>query len=1018
MKKKHVPGVRTGSLLLLSKTLAIHAVAACNSNAPLSNASVTCSGSSFAPVIARSGSTNVSVIVAPGASGSFVHASSPIALSVEQSSTATSNGTLSLTGGGGTGTQRGAVLLAAGNGNRLTNGAGATIDTAGAFNDAMAANGSGNTLTNLGAITTAGPNGYGMTAAWGQTNVGQLNNTLVNAGLVSTSGTNARAASILGGSGTISNSGTLSTSGAMSPAAYMQGNNDQLINTGSINATGQGSDAVFSNTASSSFNALIENRTGGQIVSQRAAGIRTLNGNSTVINAGLVQSGMGTAISMGGGNDALILQTGSTIVGSADGGTGTNTVTLQGNGTAANAFTNFQTLLMQGTRWNWTGTGTFSTAHVQSGTLALTGTLNAPARVTATIDAGATIIADAGNLPLHVIDNGLVNFAQEADGTYSGSIEGAGAVQKNGAGTLTLAPSATSGNTYSGGTLIAGGVVAIAADNALGASTGRLAFDGGTLQLNQSFDLAATRTMTLSAAGGTIDTQAFDSTLTQPVTGNGTLTKTGAGMLLMNGVSTYSGATNVTAGTLAVGDPMHTKAALAGGGGMNIDAGSTVGGYGSISGAVTNNGTLAVANALPAFAAASNGIFNVNGALTNAALVRIGGPAGTTPGNVLRVAGNYAGRDGAIALNTVVGFDDAPSDRLVIDGGSARGSTVLQVANAGGTGARTAVNGIRVVEAANGATTDPSAFRLSAPIKAGAYTYYLAKGGVTAGTANDWFLRNTVAPQPALPQPVPPSGPGAPPSPPPSTAPPPLPFGCGRSTGCGRGHAAPARGAARGIGPDSAVPSRSAAVCGHFGCRKTVGHFADRDVSRSPRRSVFARRLRRAASRMGARMGQPRRARRRRRRKPGIRWRDIRRAGRPRSVCGCKRERRARSLRPLYRICARNGQRQWLRTRRAESRCRASRDRRVQRRRLLDAYKRKRLVHRYGFDGRLACRRDAIARRRRCDDAWARRCRIGRGRLAVRTVWRRAQRRTAGAIDLATPVARRFQRRRVERLVP
>ncbi|HEY4352300.1 MAG TPA: autotransporter outer membrane beta-barrel domain-containing protein, partial [Paraburkholderia sp.] len=701
-------------------------------------------------------------------------------LSVEQNSAATSNGTLTLTGGGGTGTQRGAVLLGTGNGNQLTNASGATINTAGAFNDAIAANGSGNTLTNLGTITTTGANAYGMTAAWGQTNVGQLNNTLANAGSVSASGSNARAASILGGSGTIDNSGSLSTSGAMSPTAYMQGNNDHLINTGSINATGLGSDAVFSNTASSSFNALIENRAGGQIVSQNAVGIRTLNGNSTVINAGLVQSGVGTAISMGGGNDALILQTGSAIVGSADGGAGINTVTLQGSGTAANAFVNFQTLLMQGTLWNWSSGGTFSTAHVQSGTLALTGTLNAPASVTATIDAGATMVANAQNLPLNIVDNGLVNVAQDADGAYSGLIAGAGAVQKSGAGRLTLAPAAASGNTYSGGTLIAGGVVAIAADNALGASTGGLAFDGGTLQLNQGFDLAATRATMLNAAGGTIDTQAFDTTLAQPVTGSGALTKTGTGMLLMNGVSTYSGITNVTAGTLAIGDPAHTNAALAGGGGMNIDAGTTVGGYGSVSGAVTNHGTLAVANALPAFAAASNGTLNVNGALANAALVQIGGPAGTTPGNVLRVAGNYVGQDGAIAMNTVVGVDDAPSDRLVVDGGSASGSTVLQVANAGGTGAQTAANGIRVVEAANGATTDPSAFRLSAPIKAGAYTYYLAKGGVTAGTANDWFLRNTVPPLPVVPQPVvppvappvaPPSGPSAPPSAPPSLPP-------------------------------------------------------------------------------------------------------------------------------------------------------------------------------------------------------------------------------------------------------
>jgi outer membrane autotransporter protein len=774
MKKRHASGVRVGSILLVSKTIAIHAVAACNSNAPPSASSVTCTGSGFAPVIALSGSTNVTVNVASGALGSFVHAGSPVALSVEQNSAVTSIGTLSLTGGGGTGTQRGAVLLGTGNGNQLTNAGGATINTTGAFNDAMAANGSGNTLTNLGTITTTGPSAYGMTAAWGQTNVGQLNNSLVNAGSVSTSGSNARAASILGGSGTISNSGSLSTSGAMSPTAYMQGNNDRLINTGSIDATGQGSDAVFSNTASSSFNALIENRAGGRIVSQNAAAIRTLNGSSTVINAGLVQSGAGIAISMGGGNDTLILQTGSTIVGSADGGAGANTVTLQGSGTAANAFVNFQTLLMQGTLWNWSGNGTFSMAHVQSGTLALMGTLNAPASVAATIDAGATIVANAQNLPLSVVDNGLVSFAQEADGVYSGLLAGTGAVQKNGAGTLTLAPSAANGNLYSGGTLLAGGVVAVAADNALGASTGGLAFDGGTLQLNRSLDLAATRAVTLNAAGGTVDTQTFDSTLAQPVTGTGALTKAGAGTLLMNGVSTYSGSTNVTAGTLAIGDPAHTNAALAGGGGTHIDAGTTIGGYGSVSGAVTNHGTLAVANALPAFAGASNGTFSVNGMLTNAALVRIGGPAGTTPGNVLHVAGNYAGQDGAIALNTVVGVDEAPSDRLVIDGGSASGSTVLQVTNAGGTGAQTAANGIRVVEAVNGAATGPSAFRLSGPIKAGAYTYYLAKGGVTAGTANDWFLRNTVVP--VLPQPVvPPSAPGVPASAPlsePGTPPP------------------------------------------------------------------------------------------------------------------------------------------------------------------------------------------------------------------------------------------------------
>jgi hypothetical protein len=175
-----------------------------------------------------------------------------------------------------------------------------------------------------------------MSAAWGQTNTGQLNNTLINTGTVSTSGSNARATSILGGSGTINNSGTLSTTGASSNAAFLQGNNDQLINSGKIIVTGASSDAVFSNTVGSSFTATIKNLAGGQIISQNGSAIRTLNGNTTIINAGLVQSNAGTAITMGNGNNALVLQTGSNIIGTANGGAGNNTVTLQGTGTASN----------------------------------------------------------------------------------------------------------------------------------------------------------------------------------------------------------------------------------------------------------------------------------------------------------------------------------------------------------------------------------------------------------------------------------------------------------------------------------------------------------------------------------------------------------------------------------------------------------------------------------------------------------------------------------------------------------
>ncbi|AOY02335.1 autotransporter outer membrane beta-barrel domain-containing protein [Jeongeupia sp. USM3] len=742
-------------MVLFSGVAASSAQAACSATAPASGATVNCSGNDVSSVAARAGSTGVTIDLDSTATGSLSRSGSPVAFSVDTDSTIRNDGSVSLTGGGGSGGNRGAVLLGSGNGNRLSNTG--TVGTTGAYNDGMAANGSGNTLTNNGSITTTGPNAYGMTAAWGQTNAGQSGNTLVNTGTVSTSGSNARAMSILGGNGTVRNSGMLSTSGASSTTVYMQGNNDTLINTGTITASGAGAEAVFSNTVGSSFTARIENGTGGRIVSQKGIGIRTLNGNTTIVNAGLVQSDIGNAIAMGAGNNTLILQTGSQIVGTADGGANNNEVILQGSGTAANAFSNFQTLLMQGSDWQWQGSGTFTLAHVQTGTLDLTGKLGESA--SAIVDAGATLQANAGNLPANVSNDGLVRFAQDVAGSYGGRISGAGVVEKTGAGTLTLA----GGNSYSGGTILGQGTLAIGADSALGAASGKLDFNGGTLQLNQSLDLAGTRAITLDGGGGTIDTQGYSSTLAQGITGSGALTKAGSGSLLLNGVSSYAGPTTVAAGTLAVGDAAHTNAAI--GGATTVAAGATLGGYGRVGGAVNNNGTIAVANAL--FSSGGNGAFTISGGLDNAGVVQIGGQG---VGNRLHIVGDYVGRDGRIALNTHVAGDGAASDRLVVDGGRASGATTLAVTNVGGAGAQTVGDGIQLVQAVNGATSDAGAFRLAAPVKAGAFEYYLAKGGVSDGTAGNWYLRNSVAAEPLPAEPPV----AAPATSPPLPAPPPV----------------------------------------------------------------------------------------------------------------------------------------------------------------------------------------------------------------------------------------------------
>ena len=73
---------------------------------------------------------------------------------------------------------------------------------------------------------------------------------------------------------------------------------------------------------------------------------------------------------------------------------------------------------------------------------------------------------------------------------------------------------------------------------------------------------------------------------------------------------------------------------------------------------------------------------------------------------------------------------------------------------------------IEVVEAGAGTTSSTSAFSLGQPLSAGPYQYYLFKGGVTAGSENNWYLRSSVAavapralPGQPLPSPEPPIAP-------------------------------------------------------------------------------------------------------------------------------------------------------------------------------------------------------------------------------------------------------------------
>ncbi len=142
--------------------------------------------------------------------------------------------------------------------------------------------------------------------------------------------------------------------------------------------------------------------------------------------------------------------------------------------------------------------------------------------------------------------------------------------------------------------------------------------------------------------------------------------------------------------------------------------------------------------------------------LTNAGTIDLSS-GNTRTNDTLTVQGNYSGNGGQLFMQSVVGDDTSPSDKLVVVDGAMTGTTAISVSNIGGTGALTRQNGIQLVQAQGTASSDNGAFTLKSPVSAGAYDYYLFKGGVTAGSENSWYLRSSVvaAPLVAVPNPDP-----------------------------------------------------------------------------------------------------------------------------------------------------------------------------------------------------------------------------------------------------------------------
>ncbi|PVY77889.1 outer membrane autotransporter protein [Cupriavidus alkaliphilus] len=521
------------------------------------------------------------------------------------------------------------------------------------------------------------------------------------------------------------NTSTLTNAGQMSAAAgfagvSLAGNGNTLTNTGTIT----GGTGVL---GAGSGNAVV-NR--GAITGTAGAGVSLTGGDSSLVNSGSIAGSGAIAVQFGAGADSFTME-GGTIQGAVSQGDGRNRAAISG-GTITGAVT-------QGNM-----SDDFRMTGGQIGSLAQGDTRDTFFMSGGTI-VGAFEDGDVATMTGGTIGRVDMKLDNNIFDMSGGAIRG-NLVAGFGNDTIRLSDGVIGGNiSVSGGTdslTITGGRLEGSALMSFGSDT--LSWDGGGTVLGRIDMGPDSDTATLRNLGATqlAPTASFDGGL-----GTDTLTldNTQAG-----GVARFANWESV---------------ALQRGSGLAMDGDLVLGDSGTGTGALTLDATSTL-KAVPGTAAAIRAMTAGQlASVTNAGTIDLTGGGAA---NRLTIAGNYTGNGGTLKVDAVLAGDVAAADRLIVSQGRIGGQSLLSVNNLGGAGSATVTDGIMVVQATNGATSDAAAFSMPQTVKAGPYQYFLYKGGVSAGSQENWYLRSTipvVAP-PAVPgepqQPVPEQARGAP----------------------------------------------------------------------------------------------------------------------------------------------------------------------------------------------------------------------------------------------------------------
>jgi outer membrane autotransporter protein len=355
----------------------------------------------------------------------------------------------------------------------------------------------GRTISLLAGGGTFNPNGFQLTLTGSVINTGAL--TLVGNGKLTLTGTNTYSGgtNILGGVLSVRSDANLGTGAIFINGGELLGTGQfstakaiSLGTTGGALAAGSGGTAQFSGAVSGTGVLVIGDSTNTGTVVLTAD--NTFTGGTRIGAGGLQLGNGGTTGSVVG----EIVDNGFLAINHSNDLILDNLV--QGNGSLIKLGSNTVTLLAQNT---YTGGTIIAGGILQLGT-------------------GGT----SGSLVGNVIDNGVLAVNRSDTLIFSGNISGSGALQQIGSGTTIL----TGRNNYSGGTVINSGILQVGNGGTEGVIVGPVV-DRASLIFNRSNDL--------EFAG--------------PISGQGSVTKAGSGILRLTGTNNYTGGTLLTGGTLS-----------------------------------------------------------------------------------------------------------------------------------------------------------------------------------------------------------------------------------------------------------------------------------------------------------------------------------------------------------------------------------------------------------------------------------------------------------------------------------